>query len=92
MGSLNPKLNIQYGFTKREKKRNLWKSVTILYVNPKLCISYLQSDYDRVQLESLKPDLMCSLDTTTKFIGWNKLSNEVSVVIVPGMYIMEHVD
>ncbi|WJX82663.1 hypothetical protein P8452_65389 [Trifolium repens] len=51
----------------------------------------MQSDYDRVQLESLKPDLMCSLDTTTKFIGWNKLSNEVSVVIVPGMYIMEHV-
>ncbi|WJX73550.1 hypothetical protein P8452_57318 [Trifolium repens] len=50
------------------------------------------SDYDRVQLGSLKPDLMCSLDTTKKFIGWNKLSNEVSVIIVPGIYIMEHVD
>ncbi|WJX25629.1 hypothetical protein P8452_14652 [Trifolium repens] len=54
-------------------------------------IDVVQSDYDRVQLESLMPDLMC-LDTTKKFIGWNKLSNEVSVVIVSGMYIMEHVD
>ncbi|WJX81342.1 hypothetical protein P8452_64237 [Trifolium repens] len=40
------------------------------------------SDYDRVQLESLKPDLMCSLDITKKFIGWNKLSNEFVYVTI----------
>ncbi|WJX57002.1 hypothetical protein P8452_42602 [Trifolium repens] len=36
--------------------------------------------------------MACPSDTTKKFYGRNKLSNEVSVVIVPGMYIMEHVD
>ncbi|WJX72835.1 hypothetical protein P8452_56675 [Trifolium repens] len=31
-------------------------------------------------------------DTTKKITGWNKLSHEVSVVIVLEMHIMEHVD